>query len=64
MIDQTELANALQDYIDKQKKMDTSFNESEIAKLQGEVDRLKGKEIDLPTLERKKQFYNAIIKNW
>jgi len=64
MIDQNQLADRLQAYVDKQKSLWTTFNESDIAQLEREIESLRNKQIDLPTLEAKKQFYNAIIKNW
>lgn len=63
MINQDQLAEKLYNYINEQKELGSSLNKADIEALEKEVRSLQGKEVDLPTLEKKKQLYNSIINN-
>lgn len=65
MVDQTQFADVIDDIVKDAKNSGIVKNQPDIKALEAEAKAMRKQGmIDLPTLEKKKQFINGIINNW
>ena len=63
MVDLTQIADVLDEYIQSQRDTKSTLTEWDLAKLEKESQALRGQQVSLPVAERLKQLYNAVINN-
>lgn len=63
MVDLSQIADVLDEYIQSQRDTKSTLTEWDLAKLEKESQALRGQQVSLPVAERLKQLYNAVINN-
>lgn len=65
MVDQNKVADVLDEFVKEVKKSWIEANKADIVKLEKEIAAMRKQWlIDIPSLEKKKQFINGVVDNW
>ena len=63
MVDLSQIADVLDEYIQSQRDTKSTLTEWDLAKLEKESQALRWQQVSLPVAERLKQLYNSVINN-